>query len=127
MGHLVSALREDGWRPPGEHKAAGEASGVARQSVQTRRRALIERCILPRLSPALREHLYRSDTVATVHQLLRELGSTAFPDASPAVLRSCRRVSMRTVAEDLIQIDRREKSEPEVQGARSLYRQGENK
>jgi hypothetical protein len=104
MGHIVSALREDGWRPPGEHKAAGQASGARRHRVQTTRRELIERHILPRLSPALRNHLHSTATIETVHQMLRELGSTTVPGASAAVLRSCRTVAPSTVAEDLRQI-----------------------
>jgi hypothetical protein len=102
---ILISLEEGGWRPPGAHVAAGKASGSARRAVQAVRRKLIEHSILPQLTQQQRNHLRSVSTIEAVHRLLQELGSAPDAENSP-VLRSCRTVSERTIAEDLAQISR---------------------
>jgi hypothetical protein len=100
---LVVPLREDGWQQPDPgHAAGGRTSGASRRSVRTARRDLVREILLG-LPEAYRRNPTNRRTIGRVHEQLWLRGAGADADASP-VLRSCRTVTIRTVAEDLRKI-----------------------
>jgi hypothetical protein len=104
---LVDVLLAAGWIPPGAPAPAapvlaGRASGARRRGIQSARRIWVER-ILQRLPAQHRRHPCSLETIDRVHQGLQRLGNSALADNS-VVLQSFRRISTRSIAEDLRQI-----------------------